>query len=522
VGFTRLVTASLRTIATALLAALALAAPASASQVLQYDGHGRLTPRNLRALPPPSGPEAAVAGREQACGAPQRQPKPRVGAAGPSVKQAIAAAERRGSISAAKARSYRAVYRKARRTRKRLSRYRSELSSVISVLQGIARRGKLTGSRMPALFLQLRRNTEFWGGDPTFPERTDIPSEPCTPRPPGTSSGAGARITFEGSRLVFQYYPGAGLQIQPLANFGLANGLRKHCFREPDDCDRAGLRKLLDELVAIRSRRGGFTTWEYWFYFGGGTPPWTSGMSQGTAIQALARASKPNVLDRPSYLKVARSALGAFLKPPPVGVRVKTDGGSHYLLYSFSPGERVLNGFLQSITGIFDYAEIAHSSLARRIWRRGDRAARAELSRFDTGAWSLYSQGGAEASLGYHELVTGFLDNLCDRIHGRYCTYAKRFGGYLKTPPRLRYSGHESVRKGRTLSLAYSVDKVSCVTARIYSASGKRVYRARSKVTRGGHAFGWAPRKRGRYKLKLQALDPARNKAAVTRSLRVR
>src|SRR4051794_36936790 len=337
-GFTRVVGASARTIAAALLGALALAAPAAASPVLQYDGGGRLTQRELPALPPPSGPEVAVTAREQACGKPAPTPAPRsapkVSAAGTSVRQAIDAARRHGSITAARARSYRRAWSAALHTRDRLHHYRGELASVIAVMRGIAHRGSLTGSRMPALFLQLRRNRQFWSGNPHFPRRTDIPSEPCTPRPPGTSSGAGSRITFKGSPLVFQYYPGAGLQIQPLGNWGMASALAGKCRREPANCDRGTLRKLVRDLVAIRSRRGGFTTWEYWFYFGGGTPPWTSGMSQATAIQALARASDPKILDKPAYLKVARHSLGVFLKPPPVGVRVKTDGGSHYLIYS--------------------------------------------------------------------------------------------------------------------------------------------------------------------------------------------
>src|SRR4051812_3635406 len=148
------------------------------------------------------------------------------------------------------------------------------------------------------------------------------------------------------------------------------------CRRPPEPCDKAGLKQLLDELVAIRSTRGGFTTWEYWFYFGGGTPPWTSGLSQATAIQALSRASEASITGDRSYLRVARGALGAFQKRPPIGVRVAADGGSHYLIYSFDPGLRVLNGFLQAITGLYDFARISGNSTARSLWKQGDRAAR--------------------------------------------------------------------------------------------------------------------------------------------------
>ena len=40
----------------------------------------------------------------------------------------------------------------------------------------------------------------------------------------------------------------------------------------------------------IAVERDGFLTWEYYFAFGGGSPPWISGMAQGTAMQSLARA----------------------------------------------------------------------------------------------------------------------------------------------------------------------------------------------------------------------------------------
>jgi hypothetical protein len=513
-----------RTLLALLLGAAALAAPASASEVLEFRG-GELVPRENPHLPPVSGPEVGVRGSEQECAdpsalpLPRRVPPPPVSAAGPSVTGAIAAARRRGTISADEAKSYRRVYRRALRTRSRLGRWRGELSSVISTLQGIADRGRLSGGRMPALFLQLRRNTQFFGGDPEFPPRPDVEPEPCTP---GSSGGNGSRITFPGSRMVFQYYAGSGLQIQPLGNFGMANGMVTQCRREPAECDREGLRQLLGELIAIRSSRGGFITWEYWFHFGGGVPPWTSGMSQATAIQALTRASEPSILGDTSYLDVAGGALGAFRKRAPVGVRVPSGRGSHYLLYSFDPGLRVLNGFLQAITGLYDYARISGNRTARMLYRAGDRAAREELRRFDTGAWSLYSAGGAESSGGYHSLVTGFLGNLCERLAGRYCIYRDRFRSYSDTPPRLRYSGRRSARAGSSLSLSYSVDKVSCVTARVRDADGSQVYRARLKVTRGGHAFTWRPRRRGEYTLELEARDLLKNKRVLERSISVR
>ena len=228
---------------------------------------------------------------------------------------------------------------------------RTQLSSVIEILEAIARAGQLDASRMPALFLQLARNTEYW---------------PNRPYP-----ASGQRVSFEGSELIFQFYPGYGLQIQPLANFGRANGLWRAGREER-------LREMLDELVDIASRRGRFTTWEYWFEFGGGSPPWMSAMAQGTAIQALSRASE--LLAEPSYLRVARRAIRAFSTRAPLGVRVRgRDGGNHYLLYSFSRGLRVLNAFAQSLNGLYDYATIADHERAMTLFEKGEVSLRAEL-----------------------------------------------------------------------------------------------------------------------------------------------
>jgi hypothetical protein len=502
-----------------LLAILALAAPASASQVLEVRHDGRLVTRQVPALPPPLGPEVAVPGGEQDCPVPDA--KPRVTAArGPSVHKAIATAARHRTISKAEAAHYRASYSAAVKAHGRVTgRNRRELGSVISVLNEIAHRGKLTGGRMPAVFLQLDRNREFWHGKPAFPARPDLAPDPCT-RPP-SNNPAGARIVFEGDPLVFQYYPGQGIQLQPLANFGMANGLVTACRHDPPTCDRTTLKQLLDELVAIRSSRGGFITWEYWFHFGGGAPPWTSGLSSGTAIQALARASEPSILNDKSYLRVAHSALGVFRHGPPTGVRVRSGHGYHYLIYSFAPGLRVLNAFLQAITGLYDYAKVSGDTVARSLWKAGDRAARGELHRYDTGRWSRYSAGGAESTLGYHRLVTGFLDDLCGRIGGKYCTYYKRFRSYLGAKPVVRFTGKGQSTTGRPYRLLYKVNKASCVTAEVTDTSGNLVFRGRKKVAKGEHRFLWTPEAPGGYVLTIEAVDQNKNATSPSFTLNV-
>ncbi|HEX8075682.1 MAG TPA: D-glucuronyl C5-epimerase family protein [Thermoleophilaceae bacterium] len=501
-------------------ALLAAAPAAGASTVYEFSAGGRLTPRDDPAVPPaffsdPPGPPSL---RGAACAGVQ----PPVEEASSAVKRAVSVARSRHQITADEAAGYNRDYDAARRGRARIGgTNRAELSSVIGTLERIASRGQLSGGRMPALFLQLRRNTEFWTGDPKFPPRTDIPAEPCQPASTG-GGRAGARISFPSSELILQYYPGQGLQIQPLGNFGKANGLYTQCSTHKSGCDVDALRKLLDELVAIRSGRGGFTTWEYWFYFSGGTPPWTSGMADATAIQALARGSK--YLHVPAYMKVARSALGVFDKSAPVGVRVRGEGGgAHYLLYSFATGERVLNAFMQTLNGLYDYYALSHDKHALRLFREGDRSARRELPRYDTGAWTRYDLGGAEASLNYHALATDIVKHLCKRTKmTTYCRYAKRFSGYLTTPTSVHYVGQRKVGAGSRTSLAFTIDKVSCVTVKVTDGSGRRVYRGQARFSRGRHAFTWKPRSPGSYTLGLSVLDLKKNHTDLSLPIAVR
>jgi D-glucuronyl C5-epimerase-like protein len=445
------------------------AAPAQASPVLEVGPDGTtlrddpyLPPRSETDMPRPRG---------------AAPPAPARTAAGQTVRGALRTALENGEITADQRREWRGIYNSALRTRADLTGARRvQLSSVIEMLEAIARAGQLDASRMPALFLQLERNIEYW---------------PNRPYP-----ASGQRVSFAGSQLIFQYYSGQGLQIQPLANFGKANALWR-------DERAERLRSFLDELVAIASRRGRFTTWEYWFRFGGGTPPWMSAMAQGTAIQALSRGSQ--LLGDPSYLRVARRGIRAFSTRAPLGVRVAgRDGGNDYLLYSFSRGLRVLNAFAQTLSGLYDYATISQQPRAMRLFEKGDVSLRAELPGYDTGAWTLYSLGGAEATLEYHTLATDFLGNLCEKLGpGPYCDANARFAGYVAESPRVALKTTQLVEDNLQY-VRFNLSKRSTVRLTV-SRGGSVVYSASAVVAYGTHAFEWTPSTPGDYVVTLAA-----------------
>ena len=63
-------------------------------------------------------------------------------------------------------------------------------------------------------------------------------------------------------------------------------------------------------MIPLAAKRAGGMTWEYYFSFDGGSPPWTSAMSQATGLEALTRAFKAT--GNEYYLNIAGRALPVF------------------------------------------------------------------------------------------------------------------------------------------------------------------------------------------------------------------
>jgi hypothetical protein len=353
--------------------------------------------------------------------------------------------------------------------------------------------GSLTASRLPVLFLTLDKNRRWWTTGPLL--------------------SSGQRVQFAGSQLVWEYYRGQGIELQELGSWGQVDWMYQ---AGPKYFPR--IRSLLAELIPLGVRRGGALVWEYYFRFDGGAPPWTSAMSQGTALQALTQASE--AFHDASYLALARQALPIFEQGPPVGVGVPAPHGRRYLLYSFAPGAAVINGFLQTLIGLYDYAKVSGDPVGQRLFRLGDAEARAELPRYDTGAWSLY-QPGVPDTLDYHQLVTEFLGDLCTRTAAVvYCGTAARFRADLKTPAALRLLTTR-VRQARPATLRFWVSKPSRVGVTVLR--GGRTYVLTSAHFSGGDGgFALPPLgAAGTYTVRLDATDLAGNYSQVSRTVQV-
>jgi hypothetical protein len=377
---------------------------------------------------------------------------------------------------------------------------------VLANVEAMAAKGQLAVSRLPVVFATVQRNREWW-------TTRYLP-------------GADERVSFAGSRLVWEHYPGQGIEIQWLGTFGEANGYYlTH--------NTTALREVLDEAIALATRRAGGIAWEYLFHFDGGAPPWTSGLSQGTALQALARAWSRT--HETAYLDAAKEALGIFRTRPPSGVLEQRPAGSHYLEYTYAPGERILNGYIQSLVGLWEYAKLTGDPEGQSLFEAGDANARAETPRYDTGAWSMYDQH-SESDLSYHELLAEFLEHLCQRtqtgeplasgprtpIPGDevYCVVAKHFREYVKTPPLLAlltHALHTSQRAGVQVQLS----KVATVSMSI-SLDGRGVWSNAATVEGGKPRLLWVtPSKPGTYTVTLKARDLAGNEASTSGTIAV-
>ena len=75
----------------------------------------------------------------------------------------------------------------------------------------------------------------------------------------------------------------------------------------------------------------------------------------------------------------------------------------------------MINAFIQSLVGLFDLAAAGDTSAAT-LFRAGNAQARLDVPRYNTGYWSKYDQY-SDSTLSYHELLTGFLVDLCAQTH---------------------------------------------------------------------------------------------------------
>jgi D-glucuronyl C5-epimerase-like protein len=387
------------------------------------------------------------------------------------VKRGLARAVARGWLDPADAKADGAIAYRATRAIPRLRD--PQAHNLAAVLGEVAAMAKVyTAPRALALFSMLRLNTFYLSRHPM--------------------PGSGRDVIDAEDGVLYRSFPGRGLQFHPLGNFARLGNL----VLSGRDADAA---ELAESLVDRGVPNGPALTWEYYFPFDGGRAPWTSGMAQAVAASALARTD---------YLPEARRAYLAL----PRGLLIWLKSGPWVRLYRFSTAE-VLNAQLQASISLSIYGKLSQDAEAAGLGDRLAATALALLPRFDTGSWSLYSLGGAEAPLNYHRYVVSLLKTLAQRTEDpAWTSWYQRFNRYLTVPPEIDAKRPlPAVGSRRPARISFWLSKSSRVTLSV-GGSALQVW-----LARGYHTLLWSPgrRRAGAYAASLSAVDQAGNRAWV-------
>jgi hypothetical protein len=390
------------------------------------------------------------------------------------VKKGITRAVRVELMTADDAAYYRSILARATSAWRRLPGTRS--TNLAGVLHDVARQWQsYIAPRALALFSMLDMNTTYLGSGAMLPDGSDI---------------------RDADGIVYRAFAGHGFQFHPLGNFARLDRLLAY----GNDTEAAWLAAALVERAVPKA---GALTWEYYFPFGGGYPPWTSGMVQAVAARAFAADGEYDVA-RKAYL-----ALSKLIFP--------LNGGSWIRLYSFS-NLTVLNAQLQTILSLADYGELNQDPSATLLSDRLLQTADGLFDSFDTGAWSLYSLGGMESPLNYHVYVVNLLKRIARRSENPvWAARAERFDAYTTRPPVVSVTGPFRPVRASTY-ITFRLSKMSRVSLTIAGSTSSMT------LSRGSHSLYWSAKGRrpGRYLARLTAVDLAGNKAVKAFRLIVR
>jgi hypothetical protein len=136
--------------------------------------------------------------------------------------------------------------------------------------------------------------------------------------------------------------------------------------------------------------------------------PWYSGLAQGQGVSLLLRAHA--YAGGLGYQHAAEEAFVALTRPIAEGGVLFEDDKQDLWIeeYLVDPPTHILNGFMWALWGVFDFRLARKDASAKAVFDRGVETLLRNLSRFDTGYWSLYEQSGTRlkmlASPFYHRL----------------------------------------------------------------------------------------------------------------------
>lgn len=195
-----------------------------------------------------------------------------------------------------------------------------------------------------------------------------------------------------GQIALINYGKDIGIQENPLVVEQTTLGSFEIWLKERDEKYKAYFLKLAEWLVQKQKIKTNDTgVWEFnfnWHY--GLKPPWISAMAQGMGISVFLRAHQLTKEDR--FLGAAKKALKPFEQNVEEGgvQSLVGDGTIFFEEYPSRPATHVLNGFIFSLWGLYDYTIYTKDHDTIRLFEKGIESLEKNLPRYDLGYWSSY------------------------------------------------------------------------------------------------------------------------------------
>jgi len=235
----------------------------------------------------------------------------------------------------------------------------------------------------------------------------------------------------------WDYFPVA------IAGYGLANfqKYRKTGFNKYKKAFLQQASWLVDNITIKNNDLG---VWEHYFSlpFYDFKIPWVHGMAQGWGISLLLRAFE--VTKKDFYLDTAKKAYRAFeVDIPNGGVRFVDDDGNVWLEeYAILPPPHVLNGFIYTLFGVYDFYIFTNSKKCLTLWKNCIKTLEKKLILYDTGYWSKYDLlSEIPATLDYQNLHVKQLQVLYKLTKNEvFSKFSMRWNKYLNNPINVKIS----------------------------------------------------------------------------------
>ena len=169
-----------------------------------------------------------------------------------------------------------------------------------------------------------------------------------------------------------------------------------------NEADKTAFFNLCQWLLDNQDTKGGWDTWSIPI---GETVLIYSSMTQGEAMSALVRAY--SVTKEQRYLDAAKDAFKLFKTPIAEGG--VTDFSNNNIVFEEFPSQKnsVLNGWIFSIFGLYDYLLVAEDIEMKTMLDKSVETLSKTFSRYHLSYWSLYDLTGRMTSPFYHNLHIG-------------------------------------------------------------------------------------------------------------------